>query len=52
VRKRVLSRTRTENRIENGDRDVGSADNARPQCKDCSYNPIAFPPSLEVRCRR
>jgi hypothetical protein len=20
--------------------------------KDCSYNPLAFPPSLEVRCRR
>jgi hypothetical protein len=21
-----------------------------PQGKDCSYNPIAFPPSMEVRC--
>ena len=25
---------------------------ARLQGKDCSYNPVAFPPSLEVRCRR
>ena len=24
----------------------------RLQGKDCSYNPFAFPPSLEVRCRR
>ena len=25
---------------------------ARLHGKDCSYNPVAFPPSLEVRCRR
>ena len=24
---------------------------SREAGKDCSYNPIAFPPSLEVRCR-
>jgi len=24
--------------------------NASLHGKDCSYNPIAFPPSMEVRC--
>jgi len=30
--------------------DGGSADIASLHGKDCSYNPIAFPPSMEVRC--
>ncbi len=30
--------------------DVGNADIASLHGKDCSYNPIAFPPSMEVRC--
>ena len=29
--------------------DVGNADIASLHGKDCSYNPIAFPPSMEVR---
>ena len=28
--------------------EVGNADNARLQGKDSSYNPFAFPPSMEV----
>ena len=28
----------------------GSVDFASLHGKDCSYNPIAFPPSMEVRC--
>ena len=31
-------------------KEVGSADIASLHGKDCSYNPIAFPPSMEVRC--
>ena len=30
----------------------GGSSCRRLQGKDCSYNPVAFPPSLEVRCRR
>ena len=30
--------------------DGGSAGFASLHGKDCSYNPIAFPPSMEVRC--
>ena len=30
--------------------DGGSVDFASLHGKDCSYNPIAFPPSMEVRC--
>ena len=30
--------------------EVGNADFVSLHGKDCSYNPIAFPPSMEVRC--
>jgi hypothetical protein len=30
--------------------EVGNAGIASLHGKDCSYNPIAFPPSMEVRC--
>ena len=30
--------------------DGGSVDFASLHGKDCSYSPIAFPPSMEVRC--
>ena len=30
--------------------DGGSVDFASLHGKDCSYNPIAFPPSMQVRC--
>ena len=31
-------------------RQLGSAENVSLHGKDGSYNPIAFPPSMEVRC--
>ena len=30
----------------------GQMQEVRPQGKDCSYNPFAFPPSVEVRWGR
>ena len=46
MNRRYLAETRREPTY----KDVGNADIASLHGKDCSYNPIAFPPSMEVRC--